>query len=70
MDSDLVHRVGIFICTGAVHKPSFYIFSLKNEKGFSDGLSYSTPQKSKETVGNAITQPYPIPFNNVEFSIL
>ena len=32
------------------------IFSEK-QKGFRDGLSYSTPQKSKETRGNAITQP-------------
>jgi len=31
------------------------IFSEK-QKGFSDGLSYSTPQKSEETRGNAITQ--------------
>jgi len=31
----------------------------KNEKqkGFRDGLSYSTPHKSAETRGNAITQP-------------
>ena len=38
------------------------IFSEK-QKGFRDGLSYSTPQKSKETRGNAITQPrsHPIP---------
>jgi len=28
--------------------------------GFWDGLSYSTPQKSKETRGNAITQLGPI----------
>jgi len=32
------------------------IFSEK-QKGFRDGLSYSTPQISKETRGNAITQP-------------
>jgi len=32
------------------------IFSEK-QKGFRDGLSYSTPQKSAETRGNAITQP-------------
>jgi len=32
------------------------IFSEK-QKGFRDGLSYSTPQKSEETRGNAITQP-------------
>ena len=30
------------------------IFSEK-QKEFRDGLSYSTPQKSKETKGNAIT---------------
>jgi len=38
------------------------IFS-KKQKGFRDGLSYSTPQKSKETGGNAITQrrSHPIP---------
>jgi len=32
-------------------------------KYFRDGLSYSTPQKNKETRGNAITQPrsHPIP---------
>ena len=37
------------------------IFSEK-QKGFRDGLSYSTPQKSKETRVKAITQPrsYPI----------
>jgi len=32
------------------------IFSVK-QKGFRDGPSYSTPQKSEETRGNAITQP-------------
>jgi len=32
------------------------IFSEK-QKGFRDGLSYSTPQESEETRGNAITQP-------------
>jgi len=38
-------------------------FSPKKQKGFRDGLSYSTPQKSEETRGNAITQPqsHPIP---------
>jgi len=38
------------------------IFSGK-QKGFRDGLSYSTPQKSEETRGNAITKPqsHPIP---------
>ena len=29
----------------------------KKQKGFRDGPSYSTPQKDKETRGNAITQP-------------
>jgi len=29
----------------------------EKQKGFRDGLSYSTPQKSEETRGNAITQP-------------
>jgi len=29
----------------------------KKQKGFRDGLSYSTPQKSKETRRNAIIQP-------------
>ena len=29
----------------------------EKQKGFRDGLSYSTPQKSKETSGNVITQP-------------
>jgi len=42
------------------------IFSEK-QKGFRDGLSYSTPQKSKETKGNAITQPWSHPIKNVEF---
>jgi len=32
------------------------LFSEK-QKGFRDGLSYSAPQKSEETRGNAITQP-------------
>ena len=36
------------------------IFSEK-QKGFRDGLSYSTPQKSKETRENAITQPWSHP---------
>ena len=30
----------------------------EKQKGFRDGLSYSTPQKSEETRGNAITQPW------------
>ena len=33
------------------------IFSEK-QRGFRDGLSYSTPQKSEETRGNTITQPW------------
>jgi len=35
----------------------------EKHKGFGEGLSYSTPQKSKETRGNTITQPrsHPIP---------
>jgi len=36
------------------------IFSEK-QKGFRDSLSYSTPQKSKGTRGNAITQPWSHP---------
>jgi len=36
-------------------KVKFYLKKFK--KGFSDGLSHSTSQKSKETRGNAITQP-------------
>jgi len=39
---------------------SFYNKKQKNfsekQKGFRDSLSYSTPQKSEETRGNAITQ--------------
>ena len=31
--------------------------SSEKQKGFRDGLSYSTPQRSEETRGNAITQP-------------
>jgi len=43
--------------------------SPKKQKGFRDGLSYSTPQRSEETRGNAITQPqsHPIIKKNVEF---
>ena len=43
---------------------------LRKMKGFRDGLSYSIPQKSNETRGNTINQPWshPIPkfyiFNN------
>ena len=32
-------------------------------KGFRDGLSYSTPQRSEETRGNAINQPRSHPIN-------
>jgi len=43
------------------------IFSTK-QKGFRDGQSYSTPQRSEETRGNAITQPRSHPIKrNVEF---
>jgi len=34
---------------------------LRKQKGFRDGLSYSTPQKSKETRENAITQSWSHP---------
>ena len=38
------------------------------KKGFKDSLSYSTPQKSEQTRGNAITQPRSHPIKkNVEF---
>ena len=37
----------------------------KKEKRFMDGVSCSTSQNSKETRGNAVTQP--IPFKNIEF---
>jgi len=40
-------------------------FSQKKQKGFRDGLSYSTPQKSEETRGNAITQPRPHPIKKM-----
>jgi len=33
----------------------------KEKKGFSDGLSYPTPQKSKETRGNAISYSASVP---------
>jgi len=36
------------------------MFSEK-QKGFRDGPSYSTPQKSEEARGNAITQPQSLP---------
>jgi len=43
-------------------------FSPKKQKGFRDGISYSTPQKSEETRGNAITQLQSHPIKNmVEF---
>jgi len=41
------------------------IFSEK-QKEFRDGLSYSTPQKSKETRGNAITQPRSHPIKQMQ----
>jgi len=40
------------------------IFS-KKQKGFRDGLSYSTPQKSEETRGNAITQSWSHPIKKM-----
>jgi len=36
-------------------------FSEKIEKGFSNGLSYSTSQKSKEARGKAIAHPHAVP---------
>jgi len=49
-------------CTLKCSRTRSKIFSPKI-KGFRDDLSYSTPQKSKETRENAITQPWfhPIP---------
>ena len=45
------------------------IFSEK-QKGFRDGLSYPTPQKSQETRGNVITQPRSHPIKkNVESTL-
>ena len=51
-----------FMCSKKLTNKKQTIFS-ETQKGFRDGLSYSTPQKSKETRGNAITQPrsHPIP---------
>jgi len=50
---------------GRETKCSFFYKKQKNfsekQKGFRDGLSYSTPQKSGETRGNAITQPHAVP---------
>jgi len=43
-----------------LHYKKRKIFSEK-QKGFRDGLSYSTPQKSEETRGSAITQPWSHP---------
>jgi len=40
-------------------------FSPKKQKGFRDGLSYSTPQKSEERRGNAITQPWSHPIKKM-----
>jgi len=50
------------MCSKNLTKKKQNIFSEK-QKGFWDRLSYSTPQKSEETRGNAITQPqsHPIP---------
>jgi len=50
------------MCSKKLTNKKHKIFSGK-QKGFRDGLSYSTPQKSEETRGNAITQPqsHPIP---------
>jgi len=50
------------MCSKKLKNKKQKIFSEK-QKGFRDGLSYPTPQKSKETRGNAITQPpsHPIP---------
>jgi len=43
---------------------------LRKQKGFRDGLSCSTPQKSEETRGNAITQSQSHPIKkNVEFRL-
>ena len=39
-------------------------FSLKNQKGFSDGLSYSTSQKSKEQRAIPLPILSPIPSMN------
>jgi len=36
-------------------------FFSKKQKGFRDGLSHSTPQKSEETRGNAITHAASVP---------
>ena len=37
----------------------------EKQKDFRDGLSYSTPQKSEETRGNAITQPQSHPIKKM-----
>jgi len=44
------------ITTSFQYRQEAKIFSEK-QKEFRDGLSYSTPQISEETRGNAITQP-------------
>jgi len=51
-----------FMCSKNLTNKKQKIFSEK-QKEFRDGLSYSIPQKSEETRGNAITQPqsHPIP---------
>ena len=51
-------RTGILIMTRS--KKCF-----PKKKEFRDGLSYSTPQKSKETRGNAIIQPRSHPFKDL-----
>ena len=38
----------------------------EKQKDFRDGLSYSTPQKSEETRGNAITQPQSHPIKKMQ----
>jgi len=37
----------------------------KKQKGFRDGLLYSTPQKSEETRGNVIIQPWSHPIKKM-----
>jgi len=57
------HEVQYFVAFLVDKKQN--IFSRK-QKGFRDGLSYSTPQK-KLNKGNAIPSLGPIPLKNVEF---
>ena len=49
-----------FMCSKKLTKCKYLS---EKQKGFRDGLSYSTPQKSEETRGYVITQPWshPIP---------